>query len=259
MAESTPAFALPYLEENALRKKQFCALHSDGYSSGHRLDIAGQSSLPKAVYEQLYALNECVDYSMTLAEFTMMWRTLLLKRAQDVQEKSTKVRVGVKKVGIDSSILVPAPLHDLLASLGEFSSPSLGCTYYTSAPIGTSTGQPNWNWLTVNAEVLQNWCRVMASMKHQYAMREFPEAEDYRGKSIILTQRSPHNGSIGQTSVRSYTNELRPEDGFVHLVNDSLYATPPTQLHNCHFTVISRVYEASIRADYVGSYVLDRT
>lgn len=57
------------------------------------------------------------DLPITGENFIRMWKTLILKRVQDVYEKEKHVRSD-HYVRLDRSILTPAPLTDLLYALG---------------------------------------------------------------------------------------------------------------------------------------------
>ena len=63
------------------------------------------------------------DHPITQANFQRMWKTLILKRAQDVYEKEKHVR-ATNFVRIDRSMIMPSPLSDLLYSIGQFCLPS---------------------------------------------------------------------------------------------------------------------------------------
>lgn len=81
------------------------------------LDVAAQVSLPQATYRQLVSLR-VVDLPITEAEFMRVWRTLLLKRSQDVYEKCHSTRPD-HYVRITQQTLVPGPLSDVLYHLGS--------------------------------------------------------------------------------------------------------------------------------------------
>ncbi|KAL1447175.1 hypothetical protein WDU94_015608, partial [Cyamophila willieti] len=70
-----------------------------------------QVLLPTAVYRQLTT----VELDINEDNFIRMWKTLLLKRAQDVHERAKHVRPA-NHIRLSSQIICPAPLADLAYS-----------------------------------------------------------------------------------------------------------------------------------------------
>ena len=70
---------------------------------------------------------------ITLKQFIRMWRTLILKRVQDVIEKQLLARPD-HFVRLSRNIMLPAPCADLLYSLRQFHSNANGLIYNISQP-----------------------------------------------------------------------------------------------------------------------------
>lgn len=213
------------------------------------LAIADQTNLPLATYNQLTALR-VVDLPINVDEFTRVWRTLLLKRAQDVYEKCHSTRPD-HYVRITQQTLVPGPLSDLLYHIGSECNTNRG-VWYVAAPPARDAQPPNW-W-TVDADVLSRWNITMASLSKQYLMRELPPAIDHKGRTIHYCARNVANDLV---SVKSYTSSILPSDGLVTAVNDGLFGAAPFPYATNHITVVPGVSLASLRSRYVACYVLE--
>lgn len=141
------------------------------------LDVADQTNLPTATYNQLVALR-VVDLPLTQAEFTRVWRTLLLKRTQDIYEKCHSTRPD-HYIRVTQQTLVPGPLSDLLYHLGSEYNTNRGVWYVTTPP--DRAAQPP-DWWTVDAAIFSRCNLTMASLARQYVMRELPDAGHERNR-----------------------------------------------------------------------------
>lgn len=91
------------------------------------LSIENQDSVARATYLQIEQLC-AVGLPLTENQFIRMWKTLILKRSQDVyeQEKHTRAQDYVR---VMRNLPVPGPLADLLYSIGQLHSRTLGTIF----------------------------------------------------------------------------------------------------------------------------------
>lgn len=230
----------------------FGRLDSDYQRLSRVLNIAAQDLLPTAVYNQLIQLTS-VDPPLTRATFTRMWRTLILKRVQDVIEKQ-RLQRPEHFVRLARNIMLPAPLADLLYSIGSFHSRTNGLIYTTSQP---SRADPAPNWWTVDSQIVAHWQTMMGRFSSSYIMREFPSPSDWENKPLLLTSISD-TADTQLRAVRAYTNEVTMNDAFIRFVNDDLYGQEITY-QNCHLRIIDGLDRNTIIYDYTRSYVTNVT
>jgi hypothetical protein len=215
------------------------------------MSIAGQTTLPGLVHAQLTQLVD-TELEVNLEAFTRMWRTLLLKRAQDVYEKE-KYRRANHFVRLGPQMLVPAPLGDLVYSIGQFHNVAEGVVYDTNPPA--QAAQPE-DWWTVDANIANAWIRTMRRMQRKYVMREMPLASEYQSKPLMLCTGQDANGI---KTVKAKYSSVEPTDGLITLVNDALYNPPAHAFAACHVTIVDAKPWQTIAGQYVGSYVLQPT
>lgn len=152
---------LPFL--TASRLTSLGRADSDYHVQDVVMSIDGQDTLPTSVYLQLAQLVN-VDLDITQENFIRMWKTIILKRSQDVYEKEKHTRPN-HYVRLSPLLLVPAPLGDLLYSIGQYHNVNEGVVYDTS-PLAQAAATENW-W-TVDAEILAQWIRTMSRMSKLY-------------------------------------------------------------------------------------------
>lgn len=216
----------------------------------YAIQIAGQDTVATSTYHQMTQICNSI-LPITVVEFTRMWKTLILKRTQDVYEKEKHNRAD-HFVRLDRSILTPAPLSDLLYSIGQFVSQSIGMQFHVTPPAHAA--EPP-NWWTVDAAILSNWNLLCNRMKKMYLMREFPSPSDYDGRPLVLT--NIHDQGDFR-SVSSYTNEPTPSDAFVRLVNDELFVPANAITYDTSsYLLVDSLHRQSVVGNYVGSYVLE--
>lgn len=236
---------------NRLFARNFGRLDSVWTVQEHIVQVAAQATLPAEVYNQLQQISSEV-LPLTLAEFTRMWRTLILKRVQDIYEMEKKQRPD-NFVRLIRNIMMPAPLADLLYSLGSFYSPATGFDHHLTPPARAA--QPP-NWWSIDAAVLRNWDHLTLTMAKHYVMKEYPSQRETSGRPLVLTIRQP----IGQfLQIKAFTNEPRLNDAFINLVNDELFASPARYVvDNAALNMTNPLRAATIRGQYVASYVTDK-
>lgn len=189
-----------------------------------------------------------VDLPLTQEQFTQMWRTVLLKRVQDVIEKQRLARPA-HFVRLGRNIELPAPLADLLYSIGRFHSNTNGVIYDIAQPARADPPPPFWD---VNPNIVTAWQQSMARMRNAYTMREYPSPNEFDKCPLGLTVIQ----DVGNLrSVRSYTNETSMNDALIRFVNDDLFDTPAHMTFaNCHLRVVEGLERTSVMSHYVAGY-----
>jgi hypothetical protein len=98
--------------------------HTDFSIRDVAINIDAQETLATATYNQLVQLA-ALELPINAADFVRMWKTLILKRVLDVYESEKRLCANHLKE-ISRNMRLPAPLADLLYSLGSFFDPSSG-------------------------------------------------------------------------------------------------------------------------------------
>ncbi|KAI5693023.1 hypothetical protein M8J76_012893 [Diaphorina citri] len=213
------------------------------------LQVNAQDNLPAAVYDQLVQLTT-VELGITPEHFTRMWKTILLKRAQDVYERAKSVRPP-NHVRLAPQVIVPAPLGDVLYSLGNYMCNANGVNYHLVPPPQAAPAE---DWWTINANIVTTWNQTMARYQKLYVMRESPLPSNNDGKTIIMTGRNVQQDLV---SVRAHLNTIELSDGLIHAVNDNLFPNDHLPYNNQSLQVLSNQSLPNLRSQYVASYVLD--
>jgi hypothetical protein len=226
----------------------FGRLDRDYFIRDIQVDIENQNALAAATYDQLLQLT-MVELPITRADFIRMWKTLILKRVQDVYE-SEKCQRANHFVRLIRNILLPAPLADLLYSLGSFDDPTSGITYHVNPPDQPAVPQP---WWTVDPAILATWITMTHRMAPFFTMKEFPSVRDYDGRPLMLTAIQDANNL---RSVKALTNQPTPADGLIRFVNDNLFLNG-AQYEYCHLRMTEPMLLAHVRYDYLRDYVLN--
>lgn len=221
-------------------------------STYHRVDLAvsidNQVSVAHATYQQMEQLCS-MALPMDIDTFTRMWKTLILKRVQDIFEHE-KHRRSEHFVRVMRNLLIPAPLADLLYALGQHHSRALGTIFDMIPPARPAVPQP---WWTMDPLILDHWCLMCARMSKQFMMKEFPAPSEYKDRAIAMTS-IQDAGNL--RSVKSLTNEPTPADGYLRFVNDEILIAP-FPFANSQLRIVEGLERPSILYSYVGAYVLD--
>lgn len=223
----------------------FGRLDSDYHIQDIAVQISIQDSLPTVTYQQLVQLTT-MDLPITLAQFVRMWKTLILKRVQDVYENEKRVR-SEHYIRLHRNILVPATLGDLLYQIGAFHSPSNGIVYHLTPPLRPAN-PPSW-WI-IDDNILAGWIQLTIRFRDIFTMKEFPSPADYEGRAMLMTTITDEGDT---RRIKSLTNDPRPVDAFIRFMNDELYDPVPVAA-NAHLVITECLNLASIRASYVGKY-----
>lgn len=245
---SRPGMNIPYLSGHNLM--MLGRRDSDYRTRRFALQVAGQDTLSGATYDQLEQLVS-VALPINRDNFIRVWKTLMLKRAQDVLERETHVRPA-GYIRISGSIIIPGPLADLLYSIGRFHSSSRGFIYEVAPP---DLDNPPAGWQVMDPAIFATFQQTCHRMKHLFLMKEFPMASEFDGKPLVLTRALDANNL---RSVKAYTNEPTPADCLITLVNDALFLDG----NNITFDEFSLILaqgldRMSVAYEYIGSYVLN--
>lgn len=220
----------------------------------HTARIANQTTIPAMVYDTLTELSPLTP-PLTKAEFTRMWRTLILRRTQDVydNEKCSRPNDYVK---IGRTIKLPAPLADLLYSLGHFDSVATGHRHHLVPPAKGATPA---DWWTKDDSIISKWSTFCDRMQTFYQMREYPAVSTAVDKPMMLCTRSDQTvpRPQGEVNVNACTNEPNPAEALVFALHDPVFDVDP---HFCHantaLTMTPNLYLINLQMQYVESYIL---
>lgn len=246
-ARHQPMMNIPSL--NGPHTLMFGRLDSDYHIQDRIVQIDGQQTLPTLVYNQMEQLVS-IQLPLNLNEFIRVWRTILLKRVQDVYEREKSVRPE-HYVRVARNISLPAPLADLCYSLGRFHSRYNGVIYDVVQPARAAAPPAWWN---VDQDLIARWALTMGRFSHLYTMREFPSPVDFDNKPMILTSMRVNNRI---KSVKAFTGESSMHDAYIRTVNDELFDNPAQIAYeNCHLRIVEEIDWQTIQAQYVAGYVL---
>ena len=183
-----------------------------------RVNIDATESLAKETYAKMTLLT-FFDLPINEAGFVRMWKTLVLKRCQDIFKMAKCIRPEHYLHRLSTwSILVPAPLAELLYSLGTFNDVHRGIVYHMVPP---EKGASAPNWWTVDLDLLQNFLRTMMCIQDlEFPVKEFPSPLDYKGRAIARTTNSFRNEMYSEVgSIYSST----PSDGMIGVLKPDLF------------------------------------
>lgn len=224
---------------------EFGRTQSDYTVRDFKLSIDNQNSLSKATYQQIFNLS-LDQLPITEDEFVRMWKTLILKRVQDVYE-STKCQRSPNFVRIIRNIYLPAPLADLIYSIGSFTEDKLGIVMTMVPPDQAAKPEP---WWTADPDIIANWILLTNRIQDRFVMKEFPSNRDVEGRALVLTSRKvTHN----YCEVRSFTNSPTPADGMIRLLNDELFSNG-YGFADCHLKMTDQLNLTQIRYGYLQPY-----
>lgn len=215
------------------------------------VQIANQDTLSGATYDQMEQLST-IDLPITRANFIRMWKTLILKRTQDIFENAKGLRPD-NFIRIGRNLILPAPLGDLLHCMGWIHSTHTGHSYNLIPPARAQNEQGIW---VVDNAILAQWSQLMGRMTALYTTKEYPSPLTCKDAPLVLTM--PHiENNIAH--VRSWTPEPRIPEALVRIVNDDLFAPYIVTFEGCGWNMTHDVHVPSLRARYVQSYALGST
>lgn len=263
---AAPPFAPPRVQTNAPAASH--ASRSSGLSipilSGHllldfgrldsthrihnlRISIANQETIASYTYQQMEQLS-AVALVIEMNDFIRLWKTLILKRVQDVY-KQEKHRRAPDFIRLMRNLPIPAPLADLLYCLGQKRSSAVGTILDMVLPPKVT---PASDWWTLDETILDHWCLTNSRMSTLYQIKEFPAPSEFQDRTIGFTAIQ----DVGELRfVKSHTNEPSVTDGFIRFVNDDLFQNPYLYV-TCDLRIVEALERHSIAGNYVGSYEL---
>lgn len=224
----------------------FGRLDSDFTVRDHVITIAAQDHLPRATWRQLHQLT-FVEPPITEDNFVRMWKTLLLKRVTDVYEQE-KHRRADQFIRLSRNLTVPAPLADLLYSLGSYFDPCEGVFHHIIPP--PAPAQPE-NWRVVDAGILQDWTMYLNRMSSAFVMKEFPPVSQYEGSPLIHCSISDAANNI--RSIKARFKGPAPADAYVRFLNDELFQDPYAAAV-CHYTMTEPLDRIAVTYEYMRKY-----
>lgn len=261
MDQNVAPNAIPIINQPAM-SLNFGRMDSDYTVVDHVLRVGNQDTLSGRVYEILRTIST-IELNMTKEDFILVWKTLLLRRAQQIYRIAKQERPE-NELDIDPTTLVPAPLADLLASLGIFESKVTGHHHHVvpAQRPQVSARNPLPEYYEVNEEKLEEWSRLCGRMQHHYTMKQLPLPEECENRPIVLTriEETVAQAAHRQRKIRikAYTNEPTPNDAFIHAVNDTLFVeNGEWTAANCSLYMTPSINQNQIVNTYVGGYVLD--
>lgn len=239
---------IPYLIGEHLA--QFGLRENTRLTYNYVLWIGGQDTVAEATYNQMLQLVNAI-LPLTVDEFQRMWKTLILKRVQDVFEKE-KSRRAPHRIVLNRVVHVPAPLNDLLHAIGSFTSKSSGFTIHVIPPPFTP---PDQGWWYVDSDLVNRWCTMMHRMSKLYTIAEFPSVTDYEDRPLPTLLIEDDDDDI--RSVYSFTDEPSPTDNIIRFVNDEMFdPANHVTVQQSSYLLVDHEYRPTIIANYVGSYVI---
>lgn len=231
---------------SAQTKLLFGRLDSDYTRRPFAVNIDAQNAMPIAVYLQLVQLTS-LDLPITQDEFVRMWKTLLLKRCQDVFEMERSMRPD-HFIRLNRNIAVPAPLADLLFAIGSHHCPADG-VIYEMIPPDRPAAPPNF-W-TTDAAIVANWQLACNRMQHLFTMKEYPAMTDFKERPIMLTSRIVIDDDYAR--IVAHRNTPTPADAMLRLIHDELFVAPlPGE--DGHLRMCDILHIAQLRGEYLRSY-----
>lgn len=227
---------------------------SDYHVLNRQVQIENQTVLPKLVFDQITSLVT-VDLQLTEEMFVRMWKTMILKRTQDVY-RIEKGIIPDDYLELDRDLIVPAPLYDLLNSLGSFISKETGDHLHLIPP---NPNKKKEDFFELDLAILQTWSKDLYRCKGLYEMKNFPPISDTEDRAIGLTSRSPLNKKLpDELIIRAWTLEPKPTDALIRAVNDELFNEDTLiNYKNSRYMMTKKISITESQLSYVCDYTLN--
>lgn len=229
---------------------QFGSVESDGTTQEHILSINNQNFMAIETWSQLHNLTT-VDLPLNEHEFTTMWKTLLYFRAQQISETFNRHRLP-NRIIVDPNMLAPAPLVDILDSLGVFFDKHSGITHYIAPPPRPAENAPAW--MNVHAALCRRWSRMMLRMKRAFTMLPIPLAKQIDDRPLMLTTRQELDNDVFITRCKHQGPTAM--DGLIRTFSDELFEEP-IPIADCHIRMTPRIHRPSAILEYLDTYRLE--
>lgn len=237
------------------------------------VQIDNQETIAQLTYDQMAPLLS-IDPDVSRDEFVRMWKTIILKRAQDIVYLQSAAPAP-DTINLAKTILMPAPLADLLDRMGYFHSARLGFMFHLVPPVKPTKPKKSKDkekkekedeeveipdWWRVNNDITRRWMIYMGRVKRLYEVRGFPARVTGRDKPMMLVTRSDQlqPTPAGDLTVKQVTDEPSVEDALIFAMHDPIYA--PHAVFSYVNSAITRTGEFNLpdlQDAYVNAYVLD--
>lgn len=238
------------IADDPATKMNFGRMDSDYHVEEHQVQIGNQDTLSGLTFDQMEQ-QSTVRLPMTREAFQQMWKTVILKRVQDVVYASTQI-VSAHPIILSRSLKIPAPLSDLLESLGTFISKRLGSRHYLTEPTYAAANV----WTAVDNEILRQWSQLMGRISNLYEVREFPVPSNFGGDPLMFCFNAAN--ADGSNVVHAYTDEPTIEDAIITACNDALFgAHGYITAANSNIVLSLDDEPVSFQARYVAEYALN--
>lgn len=245
-----PTPSLPMLKARHMTRC-FSRKDSDYFTVVHTVRVSAQETMPSLVYDIMQSITT-EPMLLTKQQFTRMWKTLLLKRAQDAYESAYSRRPD-HFIRLTRNMIIPGPLGDLLHSIGYFHSTRTGRHHRTVQPAKSATPEDFW---TVDSVTQDTWNLEMNRFKNIYTMKEYPSTSQCDERPMMLCQVSSYVEPL--RIVKAATCEPKQSDAFVLMMQDKLYDDQPvTNYDRCRLVMTSSINVDQLRREYVHSYVIE--
>lgn len=222
------------------------SLVSDQRIRDHQILIDNQETLPRATWCQFHQMA-LQDLPINEDDFVRMWKTLILKRVQDVYEFE-KHRRADHYVHLVHNINVPAHLADLLYSLGPYFDPLEGVNHHITPPPRPAVPQP---WWLIDDEVLQNWSMTMNLMAHLFEMKQYPQSFECISTPLIHTS---IQDDAGLRTIRARYKGPTESDVFLRLLNDEIFGDP-YPISDCAYMMTGPIYREAVMFRCLQKYI----
>lgn len=210
------------------------------------INIDAQDVLPRATWRQLHQLT-FVDPPITEDNFVRMWKTLILKRVTDVYEQE-KHRRSDQFVRLSRNLTIPAPLADLLYTLGSYFDPIEGVYHHIIPPPAPAHPE---TWRTVDPTILQDWMTFINRMTPAFVMKEYPPMSQYQGSPLMHYVRD--TSLVGFIKIKARFQTKNPADAYIRFLNDELF-TAPYEPAACHYTCTEPMNRIAVTYEYLAKY-----
>lgn len=242
----TSSSTIPYL--TLKRQRALYCYQPDCSTIDVMVQVANQSTLPAAVHG-LFTRMRADDLEMDVAAFTRMWRTILLHRVQEcyIQEKCFRPPNYMRL--LSPPVICPAPLADLLESMGSFHHAPEGVYYHVVPPVQADELEDFWK---PDSDIITLWLKTCNQLAPFYTMRSTPSKSDFKNKSIVLTTTAKDGHLV---MVKTKYKSCNISDGLIHAVNDPLFPPNHFPFDESHITILSTDKHSLVR-DHIDSYII---
>lgn len=241
------SYTMPSLQYPAI-SYTFGRMDSDWTTHDHTLLIANQDTVSGMTYDQIEQLVT-IALPLPRAQFIRMWKTTILKRAQDVYEIEKKQRPP-NRLNLHRSLQIPATLSDLLHSIGSFHSNATGIIHDIIPPARPQDDIPEF-W-ELDDDIITLWQRTMGRVDTLYQMKDFPSQGETIDKPLMLTMLHQEDN---YSQVKAWTNEPTMNDAYIRMMHDDLFAPHEyITYERCGLTMTQRIHVPTVRGQYVASY-----